>query len=351
MTWQAIWNEGRIMRNGRVPHDRPLPDMTLWLEMTGPTRPSTRQRRGPRRKEGIPLRLWRGWAAEAGRAITVYLMADNAIRLVHGDIDLCSDPDMMRPGETVGLRYVTCHEGRNDSLEITNYDRGFCQSLRTGLAHRATLAEAYPAHDGYLKTAHIAAVAPCVVPATDLPGIEGGALVSTVQGPRPVETITEGDLVFDAAGETHTVRWIEERPRLCMGRNGPMRLRAPYFGLERDLVLTPETRLLQTGPVVDYLCGTAAVLARVGDLANGRMVFRDRQNPIRTFFHIMLDDPACIMVDGGHVETAHLGDVMALGDPLLGPSANPSPRDMTASLPLLDRATARALLTAHSRAA
>ena len=347
MSWTAIWAEGRAIRTPRSGRDGPLKAMTLWLELTGPRRPPRKRKYAP----DVPLRLWRGQAEDPGRAITLFLMPDGALRLVHGEIDLCTAPDTLRPGETIGLRYVACHAGRNDVLEITNYDQGQCQSLRAALAQEAHLPEAIPAHDGYLNVAHIAAIAPCLVPATDLPGIESGAMVATAQGPRPVEALRKGDLLVDAAGAVHPLRWIEARTRLCIGRTAPMRMRAPYFGLSRDLVVTPQTRLLQSGPVVDYLCGTDAVLANAGDLANGRAVFRDRDKPMRTFFHMMLDDPTCIMVENCPIETAHLGDVMALADPQIGATAAPSLRDMTPSLPLLDRATARALLTANSRAA
>lgn len=347
MSWTAIWAEGHAIRSPSSALDAPLKAMSLWLELTGPRRAA----RTRTHATDVPLRLWRGHAEDPGRAITLYLMPNGALRLLHGEIDLCTEPNTMRPGETVGLRYVSCHEGRNDGLEITNYDQGHRQSLRAALAQEARLSEAVPAHDGYLNVAHIAAIAPCLVPATDLPGIESGAVVTTAQGPRPVDALRAGDMVLDANGAAHPLRWIEARTRLCMGRTAPMRLRAPYFGLARDLVVTPQTRLLQSGPVVDYLCGTDAVLANAGDLANGRAVFRDRDKPVRTFFHMMLDDPTCILAENCPVETAHLGDVMALADPQIGPAAAPSLRDTTPSLPLLDRATARALLTAHSRAA
>ncbi len=349
MSWQAVWNEGRIVQMPPCDCDKPLRGMTLWLEMVGPRRPPPKRGRG--RVRPVPLRLWRGRASAPDRAITLYLMPDNALRLVHGDIDLCSDPEMMRAGETVGIRYVTCALGRQDALEITNFDQGRTQILRAGFASVTTLEEAIPSHEGYLKVAHIAAVASEHIPATDLPGIESGAIVATAQGPRPVDALRVGDLVLDAQGEAHPLRWIDMRPRLCMGRTSPVRLRAPYFGLARDLVVTPETRLLQTGPIVDYLCGTDAVLAQAGDLANGRAVLRDRRKPMRLFFHMMLDDPTCIVVENCPVETAHLGDVMALGDPQIGPAAAPATGDVTPSLPLLDRAAARALITAHSRAA
>lgn len=190
-----------------------------------------------------------------------------------------------------------------------------------------------------------------MIPARDLPGVESGALVETVQGPRPVDALRVGDEVLDVTGQAHPLRWIEARPRLCLGRTAPIRLRAPYFGLVRDVVVTPPTRLLQRGPIIDYLCGTEAVLAEAADLATGRAVVRDRSRAMRMFFHMMLDDPACILVEKSPIETAHLGDVMAAGGRNLSQGAAPHAQDLEPSLPLLDRAAARALVTAHGRAA
>lgn len=348
MSWQAIWSGGRSFRTLPQVRDAPQRTTTLWLELIGPRRPAPR--RGRRMIRAVPLRLWQG-AADGDRAVTIYLMPDGAVRLTHGEIDLCTTPGTLRAGETLGLRYVACADGRADIFEVTNFDQDRSQTLRTGLRRIAALDQFLPRAPGFLTVAHVAAIASGAVPATDLPGIEGGALVDTAQGPRPVDTLRAGDRVLDADGRAQPLRWIEARPRLCLGRTAPIRLRAPYFGLARDLVVTPQTRLLQRGPTVDYLCGTEAVLARAADMATGRAVHRDRSQPMRIFHHLMLDDPGCILVERCPIETAHLGDVMALGDPQISPAAMPFEQDLVASLPLLDRAAARALVTAHARAA
>lgn len=348
MSWQAIWNEGRAFRSPPTACNTPLRAMTLWLELIVPSRPSPLPEDESARD--VPLRLWQG-AAEGDQAISLYLMPDGSVRLLHGEIDLCTGPGTLREGETLGVRYIACCQGREDMFEVTNYDQDRVQTLRSGLAIQSTLNAALPRSAGFLSIAHVAAVAPCVVLATDMPGVEHGALIETVDGPRLIETLRPGDELLDGNGTAHPLRWIEARPRLCMGRTAPIRLRAPYFGLHRDLVVTPQTRLLQTGPVVDYLCGTDAVLAKAADLATGRAVVRDRSNPMRTFYHLMLDDPTCIRVENCAMETAHLGDVMALGARHISQAACPVLADTTPSLPLLDRAAARALVTAHARAA
>lgn len=348
MTWQAIWSNRRAHRSPPTACHAPLRAMTLWLELIGPRRPAPRRGRGVARD--IPLRLWQG-ASEGHDAISIYLMPDGAVRLLHGEIDLCTAPATLRAGETLGLRYVACSEGRADVFEVTNYDQDTVQTQRSGLQKQATLADALPRAEGFLSVAHVAAVASSAVTAADLPGVESGALVSTIEGPRPIDALRPGDLLLDAEGSPRPLRWIEARPRLCLGRTAPICLRAPYFGLIRDLLVTPQTRLLQTGAIVDYLCGTEAVLANAADMATGRAVVRDRSKPMRIFYHMMLDDPACIRVENSPIETVHLGDVMASGDQQISQSACPIDADTTPSLPLLDRAAARALVSAHARAA
>lgn len=350
MVWQAIWNQGRTYRAPPAARSTPLRAMTLWLELIGPRALRPHRHGGRETARDIPLRLWQG-AAEGDGAINIYLMPNGAVRLLHGEIDLCTAPGTLRAGETLGLRYTACAEGRADILEVTNYDQDRVQSLRSGLARAATLADALPRAEGFLSVAHVAAVASSAIEIPDLPGVESGALVATVEGLRPVDALRPGDRLLDDAGEAHPLRWIDARPRLCLGRTAPIYIRAPYFGLTRDLVVTPNTRLLQTGPVVDYLCGTEAVLACAADLATGRAVSRDRSKPMRLFYHLMLDDPACIRVENAPIETLHLGDMMAAGSAQISPSASPVLSDTMPSLPLLDRAAARALVTAHARAA
>lgn len=350
MTWQAIWSDGRIARKAPSVCTDPLRAMTLWLELIGPRRPLSAL--GRRLRGAKPLRLWQG-ARDAARpaAVTLYLMPDGALRLVQGEVDLCTAPDTLRAGETVSVRYVACSMGREDVFEVINHERATTQRLRSGLAVLATLADALPRAPGFLSVAHVVAVADAAMPGSDLPGIESGAMVATPGGPRRVETLVAGEEVLDHGGRAHPLRWIEARPRLCLGRSAPICLSAPYFGLTRNLVVTPQTRLLQRGPIVDYLCGTEAVLASAADLATGRAVMRDRTRAVRLFHHMMLDDPACLMVENSPIETAHLGDVIASGRHGISQWAAPRPSDLEPSLPLLDRATARALVTAHARAA
>ena len=137
------------------------------------------------------MRLWQG-AAEPARAIALYLLPEGGLRLVHGDIDLSTEADFARPGETVSLRYRACARGRGDIADFNNHDRPNRTRLRAGLAHAARLDEALPRDPRFLSVCHVAAVAEFGLAPTDLPALGSGAILPTVQGPMPVEPVRPG---------------------------------------------------------------------------------------------------------------------------------------------------------------
>jgi hypothetical protein len=338
MQWAAIWHhEAQLLPfPGDVAPDHGLAELTLLFEVTIPLRKARR-----------PLRLWQG-SSDAARAIALYQMPDDALRLVHGDIDLCTEADYARAGETVCLRYRACARGRNDVLDLRNMDRGGRLRLRAAYDQPLSLLDALPRDPRFLQVCHVAAIAPFGVEATDLPGLAAGAVLQTPDGPIPVEQLREGMHVLAADGSEMPLRWIRARPHLSLGRHALIRLRAPYFGLEDDICVTPETRLLRRGPAVEYVCGTEAALVEARDLTYSPAAQRDQSVPVRMIYHMMLDDHACILADRCPVETALLSDVVRAED--LGPRPHLSDQDRTPWAPVLDRITAHALVGAEPNA-
>jgi hypothetical protein len=329
--WVAVWHVGVAMLSPRAALDlAPQAALSLSLEFNLPL--------GDRR---YPMRLWQG-AADANRAIGLYAQADGAVRLVHRDIDLMTSAGFVRPGETVSLRYRACARGRSDIADFINHDRGTRERLRGGIACAAQLDEAWPRDPGFLRVCHIAAIAPFGLSSTDLPALAAGAAVSTSQGPVAVEALRPGMLLRMIDGDLQPLRWIERRPRLCLGRLATVRLRAPYFGLEADICITPETRVLRSGPAVEYLFGQERVLIRACDITSSPGALRERFNPVCDMYHLMLDDHACLAIDRCGIETALLSDVVAAEDG--GTPRNLSQADRTPCFPVLDRAGAQALM-------
>ena len=314
---------------------RLLAALTLCLEVTLPTV-----------LPGRPLRLWQGAAPDAA-AIALYAVGEGRLRLVHGDVDVTTPPDFVRSGETVSLRYSTCSRGRSDVVEFVSHHRDQRFRMRCGVARAARLDEAWPRDPGFLSVCHVAAVAGMGLRSGDLPALSAGTLLQTVNGPRPVESLQVDDILLTVTGERLPLRWIERRPRLCLGRNAPVLLRAPYFGLDHDICVSPQTRIMRSGPEVEYNFGHERVLVRADDLTASPGALRDLRQPVRDFYHLMLDDHACLAVDRCGVETALLADVLAAEDWAGGAGLVLS--DRTPCLPALDRAAAQALVAATAK--
>lgn len=335
--WTAIWQDGWPLLappDGFQP-EKPVAQMTLCLELNAPPL------RGRK-----PLRLWQG-RGDPRRAAALYLMPDGALRLVHGDVDVASPPDLARAGETLTLRYVACARGRHDTVAFANVDRHMGHRARAGVAQTLRLADLMPRDAQFLEICHIAAIVPFGLPGTDMSGVASGAVVSTPDGPRAIDLLRRGDRVVTLDGAVRPIRWIEARPRLCLGRLAPVRLRAPYFGLSDDICVTPETRILRSGPAVDYICGTDRVLVSAGDIASSPAARREQRVAVRVFHHLILDDHDCIPVNGCALETALLADIVAAD--AMAPRPMLAESDKTHVLPVLDRATAQALVAAGTK--
>lgn len=335
--WAAIWHQGQtLVAPVALDQRQPLPEMTLCLEFTLPV---LRRRR-------ISVRLWQG-AARDGRAIAIYIMADGALRLVHDGCDLSTAPGFAQGGELITLRYRCCAKGRGDGVDIRNRDRGLRHRQRTGMARAACPDEAMPRDPRFLGICTVAAIARFGLAPCDIPALSAGAMVETVHGPRAVEHLQPGVTLVTTTGEAAPLRWIVARPRLCLGRDAPIRLHAPYFGLDADICVTPETRVLSQGPTVEYMFGEESVLVEAGHLTISRGARPARDRPVRLFYHLMLDDHACVRVNRCGVESALLADVLEAED---GASCDHDPceSDRARCLPVLDRSGAHALVTAAS---
>lgn len=333
----AIWDNGQTRIEAAPSSSRALyPAMSLVLEF-----------RMPRVAARTPLRLWQG-AADPRLAIALYAQRDGAVRLVHGAVDISTQADFARPGEMIGMRYLCCARGRADVLELVNHARDQRFRQRVGAAHAARLDEALPRHRGFLGVCHVAAIADFHVVSTNLPALGAGAPVQTSMGQLPVELLRPDMEVALMDGQVQPLRWIATRTQLCLGQLAPIRLRAPYFGLSHDIIVTPETRVMRGGATVEYLFGHERVLIRAGDLASSPGVTRDRSIAARRMHHLMLDDHACVAIDRCGVETALLSDVVAAEDSAT--QHNPRLSDSAPCLPVLDRAAAQALVTASARA-
>ena len=189
------------------------------------------------------------------------------------------------------------------------------------------------------------AVADHAVPLGPLPSLDGGTPVRTARGVQPLASLRAGQSVVTADGRTAQVRWCGRVTLPALGVLAPVRLLAPYHGAMRDLVCAGWQALRLGNPAVEYMFGTEAVAARIGDLSSGTRVERS-VGPTVEYWQVLLDRPGHLTVggldlstfDAAALEDAHLRAVSllaALPPELLPPGAH--------RLPLLQRYETRTL--------
>jgi hypothetical protein len=129
-----------------------------------------------------------------------------------------------------------------------------------------------------------------------------GTLISTVDGERPVETLTAGDRVRTADGRAVPVKWMGRqtmrRIATPQSRFCPVRIRAGALGEG-----LPHTDLVVTG---DHGIMVDGVMVNAAALVNGTSIVRVPQNEVGETFvtwHVETEDHDVILANGTPAET------------------------------------------------
>jgi len=136
-----------------------------------------------------------------------------------------------------------------------------------------------------------------------------GTRIATPRGARPVEGLRVGDLVVTRDHGLQPIRWIGSRSVPAIGRFAPVRIRQGVVtGLDRDLLVSPQHRMLFQGYRAEMLFGESEVLVAAAHLIDGVAVTQDESEMV-TYIHIMFDDHEIIYAEGAATESFHPGDL------------------------------------------
>lgn len=131
-----------------------------------------------------------------------------------------------------------------------------------------------------------------------VPCFTAGTRIETAQGPKPVEALKVGDLVPTRDNGLMPILWIGRHRVLGLGTNRPVRISTGMFGATRDILVSPNHRVLLTGYWADLLFGATEVLARAKDLVNGTTVCWEPVVRHWTYFHLLLARHEMLQSDG-----------------------------------------------------
>lgn len=160
----------------------------------------------------------------------------------------------------------------------------------------------------------VGATVPCFTPGTDILTPAGQVLVETIQVGDEIVTLDHG---------VQRVRWIGTRSlsdaELALRPEfNPVQIARGALGPEcpkRDLVVSPQHRMLIEGAEAEMLFGTPEVLAAAICLTNDYSILRQRPKGI-TYIHLLFDQHEIICANGAWTESFQPGvaSIAGLGE-------------------------------------
>lgn len=142
------------------------------------------------------------------------------------------------------------------------------------------------------------------------PCFAAGTLIETGTGPQAIETLRPGDLVRTLDNGLQPLVWIGQRQVAGRGNMAPIRIHAGALGNYRDLVVSPQHRMLINDWRNEVLFAHGEVLVAAKHLVNGTTIKPDPV-PRITYVHLLFERHEVIFAEGIASESLHIG-VMAL---------------------------------------
>jgi hypothetical protein len=153
------------------------------------------------------------------------------------------------------------------------------------------------------------AISDAVEPIGPMPTLTALTPVLTDRGERPIRDLRRGDLVRTDSGDLVPVLHVVRRVMPAHGGFRPIRLRAGYFGLTRNLVVAPDQRLVLHGSEVEYMFGREAVLVPARHLVNNVSAFYADGPEMVALYQVILPGHEAIIASGCAVESLYLGRI------------------------------------------
>ncbi len=139
---------------------------------------------------------------------------------------------------------------------------------------------------------------------TNVVCFERTTLITAATGQRMIGDIKPGDQVITRDNGLQTVRWVGSRTVAGKGHLAPVLILKGMLGNTRDLLVSPQHRMLLQGWQSDLLCGETEVLAAAKMLVNDRSIRQIKCNEI-TYVHLLFDEHEIIMAEGCWSESYH----------------------------------------------
>jgi hypothetical protein len=154
-----------------------------------------------------------------------------------------------------------------------------------------------------------AALSDQIEPVGPMPTLLAETPLATPWGYKSAQHLKRGDTVQTRdAGVVPIVQTLQ-RTMPARGSYRPIRLRAPYFGLQQDIIVSPDQRLIIDGPEVEYLFNQEAVLVPARHLVNGVAAVWEASGPTITYTQLLLPEHETLLAAGMPLESLYIGRI------------------------------------------
>ncbi|MBU2981503.1 Hint domain-containing protein [Lentibacter algarum] len=133
-----------------------------------------------------------------------------------------------------------------------------------------------------------------------------GTRIATPRGARDVADLAIGDMVVTRDHGLQPISWVGKRTVPAVGKLAPIRFAPNTVGNERELLVSPQHRMLIQGAEASLLFGKSEVLASAKHLVNGGSVVEQHGGDV-TYVHIMFDQHEIVYAEGAASESFYPG--------------------------------------------
>jgi len=163
-----------------------------------------------------------------------------------------------------------------------------------------------------------AALSDQIEPVGPMPTLLPDTPLATPWGYKPADKLRRGDTVLTRDDGVVPILQKVKRMVPARGSYHPIRLRAPYFGLQQDIIVSPDQRLIIDGPEVEYLFGQEAVLVPARHLVNGFAALKEPCGPTISYTQLILPRHETLIAAGTWVESLYIGRIRRNSEHLVG---------------------------------
>ncbi|MEM6896518.1 MAG: Hint domain-containing protein [Pseudomonadota bacterium] len=130
-----------------------------------------------------------------------------------------------------------------------------------------------------------------------IPCFVSGTLLLTPEGEKRIDDLEPGDLVITHDAGPQPIRWIGSRTMQAKGKFAPIMITDGALGDHRQLLVSPQHRVLIRDTLSELLFGESEVLVSAKHLVNDRSI-RPMEGGFVTYVHLLFDSHQVVFSEG-----------------------------------------------------